>query len=207
MKKKKEIPNIVDTLIIILLVIVAIMIIFMCVKLLYYSEPHFKITKEECRNETFLDIGLSWEILEKIDNIEYYYRKIGCDYIKELKESMPTPKNVTKEVCEQVEVDIIQTKFNMTYYFDNGEVVERICDENTCRYCYEGTDDCWYSHSGISKDELTKQWFDENCECVKIDCIKEGIYDDDNNEWLACPVKYIKCSKYKCGGNYTIEVK
>ena len=59
-------------------------------------------------------------------------------------------------------------------------------------------DYCCIRTDKISKEELSKDWLEENCLCK--DC--EGTWDKMYDDYITCD---IKCSKYKCG-EYQVEV-
>ena len=167
--------------------------------------PEYKITKEECWNETYLNYSHNQEIHRKIKIIKYYHRNIGCDYIKEMNtsnicynntlcaeyekiikfllDSIPTPKNITKEVCAQVEVD--------KEYVDNLPINEEIIiNLALLTYFYIGNKEGWFS-----------EWLDENCAFQGGECSKWG---KRNKEGISICKKEI--IKYKCG-SYLVEVK
>jgi len=203
MKKKKEIIS-TNTIVLIILGIIGIGLVVLILGFTmgwekiapWLPQNEFIITKEECRNET--DFSFNPEIHYKIDTIEYYYRNIGCDYIKELnlsitptlcveyenlikelRDFIPPSKNETKEICEQVEVDYFLGEANGC----TGECYDK---ENSKCICLNDF------HTKYYKKDLTIEWLDENCECVgNPECLK-------NNKLTCCS------GKYKCG-DYIVE--
>lgn len=237
MKKKKSIDiKVGKAILIICFVIVGLVLIVFTIHKVFFGEPHFKITKEECWNETKV-IGTELISIDKtscsytkemlnclecskhcISEEEYYANcnksvlkcrvyyeySLPTEYAKEEYTSFKENwRDITKveQICEPVEVEIIQTEFDAIYYFDNGEIIEKKCDENTCSYCYEGNIGCSYSNSGLSKQELTRDWLKENCACVEYEDKECGVSVFKKECWKLC-------LKYKCEfkETYFVEV-
>ena len=103
----------------------------------YFSEPHFKITKEVCVEEEYSDEGsICWEGCEYFyfsleDRIDNLYKLSDC-----AKHCYETFKTVT---CEQVEVDQIV-------------ILPDFCDEG---------DWVWWF---MTKKDLSIEWLDNICE-------------------------------------------
>ena len=135
-------------------------------------------------------------------------------------------ENIIKEeeICEQVEVEEIEI-----YDFkDVHNFTEDISDrEHKCTF-NEKTEyyvcESYFGLKRISKQELTTDWLDENCECAisKEDrltgwggayCLNVQACDYDTNcsgcygqSIDDCRCIYSKCENYKCG-DYFVEVK
>ena len=130
MKNKKGVSAIVATLILIVLVFVAVGIIYAVI--INILEPHFKITKEECRNEMEIFEGKIeyFSIEEKINFTELDLNISGVAYI------------LTKKICEQVEVERIEYKEGFFIYNGYGLTIEWLdesCEDITpCKTDYDG---------------------------------------------------------------------
>ena len=151
------------------------------------KNDYFTIYKEECRNETV-----------KINpHTEFIIKKVGYgDLIFNFEEPTEIESlSYKKEVCEKVEVNEIrvynQKQICHIYYNDRGsycDISEKQLDKI------------------ILKQDLTKEWLEENCECSKRlycrmgICYSSKVYDLNEEE-----ENMIKCFKYKCG-DYYVEV-
>lgn len=130
--------------------------------------------------------------------------------------------NITKEVCNKVKVDEV-----------NFDCVNGIGDSIPCnlipaniRIVYEVKDEeglihltgIYYNETTgnynsfylrkILKKDITIQWLDENCECIKCEPLnieKEWGWEavKDGNKIIQCSKE---CSKYKCFSDYFMEV-
>ena len=180
MKKKiGELSPVVTTLITVLLVIVVFGITWVVVKNVIEGETHFKITKEECRNETsqVFNGTFNWGggaspkyipcEVRGVNNKIYKIR--NCEEKQEQEPSKLTIIDITEEVCEQVEVD--------EFCFWHPELEDSLLLENVqIGGCEQ-----------IRKKDLTTELLNGNCECHKLG---EGK---------------ILCSEYKCG-DYQVEM-
>lgn len=167
-----------------------------------FFEPHFKIYKEECRNETLNPYIESSNQGCHLACYEFEYDNLGncLEYCDET-------FVYQKEVCEQVEVDEINlgvyeefvfrdegtlSCFNKCYF--KGEI-----DENFSGFVQpkkrEEYDIIKYEkkNRAISKQDLTIEWLDGNCEIAR--CTPCEDLDCKNQE----------CNLYSCG-NYIVEV-
>ena len=166
------------------------------------NETEFEITKEECRNETYLNYSYHQEIHRKIEIIEYYHRNIGCDYIKEMNtsnicynntlcaeyekiikfllDSIPIPKKITEEICEPVEVEEIE--------FDK-ETMWSLEWENIHKYfkCIWNCEDL-NRHLPLGKN-VKKCDVDEECNYLKPTLSKQDL----TIEWLDENCKCYEC--------------
>ena len=145
-------------------------------------EPKFKITKEECRNESKI-----------IDYKEIGRTEGGIFY---------SPIYIFEEVCEQVEVNEIRGmgKRNQDEFI---KCLERDSNVDTSVYYYF----CDHISSWIKKQDLSIEWLDSNC-LVGVNCDLtfehncEGYAKMDEAEKMT---KVIMKNKYKCQ-DYTVEV-
>ena len=208
-----------------ILIILGIFIVLSGYFLFLYSfnEPHFKIIKKECWNETHIKYVLNWEIYTKIDALNYYYNSIGCDYIKklnlsepalcvayenlikELQDSIQPLENVTEEICEQIEVDelivcCLRGKSEKIYENISG-LIDKASFTNMESDYYnvwclpkENLEYFEVPCEIIKKEDLTIEWLDWNAECTKINKPCEDLECNNGG----------KCVEYKFG-NYIIE--
>jgi len=155
------------------------------------NNTEFKITKEECLNETF-ELELS-KVINGERTITVY--DIGKTKLINLaveinlgeqcfNESAKKCKGYY-EVCEDVEVEEMKEIYLQCYAVGNWGNKNVISAE----YVQCGLDN-------IFKQELSTEWLDENCLCEK----EVGIYVDEE-----CYKNQCLCLEYKCG-SYTIEV-
>lgn len=169
-----------------------------------FSEQEFKITKDECWNETFYDIDFDGQ--RKLENLEYYYYGIGCDYIKELnissimcdeyekiikdvKDSIKPSEEIITEFCEEIEVNEINhtidaledspsvIEFWEYYCIDNYDINKEECDEMPR-----------YFEVPILKEELVMSFLDRYCIVTSLNCDGDYIMEqiDYNKEDRFC---------------------
>ena len=143
--KKKALSNIVATVLIVISATAGVAVLYNLINLIIEPEPHFKIMKEECRNEITLRDSQRYnrdlarfnsyrlDLLEAKTEVE---RLIAESHIRNYKDLSVIPGVYETQICEQVEV--------------KGNVIE---------WCYD-EDDC-------GKIEITVEWLDENCECAE----------------------------------------
>ncbi len=174
------------------------------------QEPHFKIDEEVCRNETFY-YGYSEQT--------NYSKEIKCydSKEKEIKDLICYGKDLvfasyTSEVCEQVEVEEIflgkcKEGFEQADEPSGLSKDILICHQESCEYIEEID---WSFCSSIydfiviqriSKQDLTRDLLDENCEIQKGECLKWGRR---NSEGIAICKNELK--KYSCREKYIVEV-
>lgn len=178
------------------------------------------------------------ELLIKEDE-EYLIRCKEAERKRDLekqKEEGERAKNRTREVCEQVEVDVIEYApyFSCTdneTYFDEEKIVYTYNSSASGNY---GINYCITEYNKKSKEDLSIDWLDKNAECIKYESededkrikwankcsrkyhIKEGIEDYTTcfhekyiDGWIdECEDGYCKniCQEYKYEG-YEIRVK
>ena len=165
MKKKNKEKNKNFIIGIIVGILLTILILFFLIP--HFQEPHFKIYKEECRNETPDENFLC------ADGSRGWLNPENKDVLKELNNCFYIPE---REVCELVEVDEI----NLGKCKEGFEQADEpsglskdilMCYQETCEYIEEVD---WSSCSSIydfiviqriSKQDLTIEWLDGNCEC------------------------------------------
>lgn len=168
-------------------------IIFIClllVVILFFlsmyvlSHQDYTIYKTECRNEVYrinmypngcteilkIDGGFGVSVTDSCDI--YDINTKGYRYV--------LPANYTdlhKTICEPVEVDEIGGYCMENYDF--------MCDN------YNG----WLFIWSINKVKITKEWLDENCECLESYCpeSKQLCGWSDKSDF------YKHCAKWKCG--------
>ena len=186
------------------------------------------ITKEECWNETLYDFEIRVydrdcvEIQEIGSRNEYFisykpqttqlfcdnYKDYGIGYDFGMK-VIPKVYNIlkAKQVCNKVEVDEIRIYGNEITKLRPGQSLDY---DTRLNKCFDKIDI-------IPKEDLTKEFLDEqtnlgNCECIKCEALNpekewgwESVKDGD---------KIIQCSKrclnYKCQfgkENYFVEVR
>lgn len=211
MNKKGAIKMSIGTIIVIVLTI-TILILGMVLVKSFFEKPEFKITEEKCWNETFTNFGWDAELFQKIENIEYYYRKIGCNYIIELNLSVPDiclqynklinelenlilpPQNKTKEVCEDIEVE--------KWYFLCDNYYRNNCTLIDTENPFKNILGRCTGNNVICKEDLTIEWLDENCEGIS-----ESFYQTNCNKRNKFPKTMCEghFGEYKCG-DYKVEV-
>jgi len=204
-KKKKEKKNKQGLSSIIITIIIMMFLVLIMTTAPNVSEPHFKITKEECVDETRV-IGKKFIKNETISCNQTYQRSGGDKHCKvidgyECEEKVckfplvrlasESPKfiEIRKEpYTEIVEVweDIIETKTNckqveVDVIYPNEEIDGKM--------------------NGIIRENLTLKWLDKNAECV---------LGESGNVNIEMPKDFqekgviVNCEKYKYR-NYTIE--
>ena len=203
--------------IIVTLLLIAVGVIGIILSNAPSQEPEFKIEKNECWNEPskniIVEIDSFCEHVAKdsqsyeIDNYKtikdsckdnFYVLVKELDYLQIIIEYPFELIVETKKVCKQVEV---VGMYFLGRYINNSqkcgelEVAER-WNESTIR-CMKR----------ISKQDLTIEWLDENCECLELTC-KKGDYHALDDLCIGESGKRYKpnnCEKYKCG-EYQVEV-
>ena len=199
MKNKRGISLIVTLLMIILLIMVAIGIFWYVTEDIL--EPHFKITKEECITKSFSDLATTGCEIGCIKySLEYMKEKEGSYDEVVLLRCKNYCYELSYEDCEQVKVDeieIIKTKKECFGWANR----ENISDEDYLHYGIPCIDLRLKNETiKISKQDLTEEWLDENCECVEMTFegktykTKVEIYEINMSKETA--KKY--CSKYSC---------
>jgi len=175
-------------------VIIILVIVFMAIFLGVLAKPdeqHFKITKEECWNETKgMEINLNCE------NVTFNY--LIEDNLNEVLLAVCEVNflsDIDEKICEQVEVDEIEIcEFELS--------IEK-CFEKEDYYFFEKNINESYCCSKIFKKDLKIEWLDKNCECIEK-------YNKEKNtlclvEESGCETfEYDSCSEYKCG-EYFVE--
>lgn len=194
----------------------------------FFGIYNFKIYKNECYNRTGSYLGYSLYQLQNFSNKENWVYHQGLFQI-----CIPTKDRFVCydriEVCNKVEVDEIE--YDKNDYFNN--VPERYktfsCpDHYSCKCNYgEMSEPCshfcknnlCYLYTTISKKDLTKEFLQNNCECINT-CTHnyetEGSifrYHTTNKcfgEEFSVPAEYYEhgwyCQEYKCFENYFVEV-
>ncbi len=154
----------------------------------YISEPHFKITKEECWTES-LEVYTMWysypyscmvnigKSIERL-RIEYLYldcnnkRTRGCS---ELKKEIDNFRQEAEKECED-DLESMRLRQEQESYREVCEQVEverLITNQLEC----DGSNYCW--NSSFFPYELRIEWLDENAECIlEIDGCIEYKYND-----------------------------
>jgi len=228
MKKKKIIKQGIrgDIVLIFILSIIGILLLFgiiFDIILPNILEPHFKITKEECWNET------SKNIIVEIDSF--------CGHIAKDSQSYEIDNYKTiKDSCKDnfyvlvKELDYLQIIIEYPYEFiiEIKEVCEQVeVDDNIIDWCYSKYN-CGQILIGTTYG-VEIEWLEENCECIQIDCEyvfnaskKEKFKVEDAEKFIAKTYEGIiwegnfyqgdaeliercnPCQKYKCG-NYFVE--
>lgn len=186
------------------------------------TEFKFNITKEECKNETTLDslskagciINSSW------DNDQFNIT-IVCPQCYDENCNL----NFEEKVCELIEVEKIPMNCNPKDFNQKDYPKEcldyRSCLNNCIRWgsiyfpIYKDDPEkyeCDCKFPTISKQDLTIEWLDKNCECVEcgLKC-KEYIYQKEEHEY-DCGFDEEKgwckgCKKYKCGDSYYVKIE
>lgn len=219
MKNKKGL----STKLAVILLIISILLlgaIMLAIILGVFDEPHFAIYTEECRNETndyseLSGIGCNIGCL--------YYRKTINGSWNDSGECEKFCKEYvfSKEICEQVEVDEIDTLRVVEILIPKEEIYGIRVGYNYTIETYEGEkyfrcnlkNDDYYCETldgyEISKQDLTIEWLDKNAVCHK--CLIEETKDGRKNViidgWEKCEIElagFRPCLEYKYK-DYTIE--
>lgn len=159
----------------------------------------FKIYKTECHNETNSNyayegcvLGCATGIIgttenfSQIDEAQYICNTICSE-------------KLLKEVCEQKEVDEI------IIIGKNVPSAQMFCPDGS-----ERIDTCF---AVIEKKDLTKEWLNENCQCVVGKC-KSFEFSYTNNlkqlegrsNYCSTDSEIAVCSEYRCG-RYGVTLK
>jgi hypothetical protein len=191
--------------ILVAIILIAVLIYY---KGIFNQEPHFKIYKEECRNETIMTIcKLSQEdyidnVCKKCNNFKSEEELLGC--VDERVECIDKFDNrmcrqIKEEVCKQVEVDKIEmfNSYSCSMINSKGENShEYFLKNDSC--CFRDKPDlCWKTkkvdNKIIKKQDLKIEWLDENCLVYWCDLEDncdyfKGIYNHGWDKW--------KCEDY-----------
>lgn len=202
---------------IILVFLFLLSLIGLFVYALYYIPPNYPsyhIYKNECHNETK---QLPCVVIDYKNKSIYacpqYYIEVNESVISNASVQLPQ-----EEVCNKTEVDEIQYNQEINCdtrdYYRKDYPVECItinlcvanCWDYFMHYIPQFKDDlnpydkkekclknCYIKN--ITKKDITKEWFANNCECLLCG---NGL------NYKGC--KEGECSKYKCG-NYLVEAK
>jgi len=170
----------------------------------------FTIYKEECWNEFYDAIIINNETwknnktFEKCEKVEFGEIKISRLNLEKLKDCSSPLQDTNFTIVVSVlnasssEIDNIQ--------IGNTTIKINRCDHEEIHY------------KTISKQNLTIEWLDENCECSYEGFLHKGFYCYDDGEFDG--EKFVKepycetelerlnrgCNYYKCG-DYYVEVK
>jgi len=118
---------------------------------------------------------------------------------------------ITKEECVNKTIEVIGNN-----YGDVGTWIYYFNPPANAIHCMVVEFDGWIWNEGgvfgIDSDNLTIEWLEENCECLKMEekCswIGRAMLSEDKkyccNSVVGC--KKLPCFKYKCG-DYLVEVK
>ena len=186
----------------------------------YYNTPPERVLKMFVGRKYYEAMNISIEgkgiRLEKgnIKNLRYDMNTITIKYTM----VKHTVVAVTKKVCEQVEVDEIKYSFvnlskikecGITQENNSGVLIitvtddseiDKITQNNITIYMKDCKDSEVYPIKTISKQDLTTEWLDKNCEEIVIS--QSRCRDKNKFPKPTCETYY---SEYKCG-NYTVEV-
>lgn len=193
---KKAVSQIVTTILIILLVLAAIVII-KCVIFGCPDEPHFKITKEECRKITLLGIikcfgdeGVSLEDneyklvfdLNNAPNIMEYIKETNHTNFSIFKNSGKMRLGWNGLIQETgVSIEVCATE-----YFNRSKCEQVEVSEEEL---IESLEDCgWKFKEGFKVDI---PFLDEQCEILEMDCLER----EGKPNICKTPTKYL-CPRY-----------
>ena len=143
----------------------------------FLPKEEFKITEEECRNES---IQMNQVYCPEIN---FLTTDSEIDFLNKMFEVCNITEMVSKnKICEQVEVDEIKVIESCDIGKEQSLCLTSLIGEAT-----------------ISKQDLTKEWLDINCEGCFNELALDWYEKPDFGNW-----KNLECSKYKCG-DYQVE--
>ncbi len=192
--------------------VVFVLLLILAIGSLFVGKPKttFTIYEEVCRNGT--------QFVENLNGSSECYKgfRYGCNSSKSTKDYNDNWCYWYKEcpdiICEPVEVDEIflgECKEGFEQVDEPSGLTKHIlmCSQDLCdyigeiNYCFSAYD--FVVMQGISKEDLTIEWLDENCECPFLwTCEKSFVKSCSKPRYK----DYEKCLKYKCG-KYTVEVE
>lgn len=195
-------------------------------KELINSSTNYNITISYCNKQTKLYFNFTK--IEEIESVEKDLRNNCGDDSIYLKYNIEIPadiNNLCKKILSRLE-GLLSSYTNEKENFYNGEGdYFNVCEEKGVQEIYIKDDSnacvladkntkgtCGYdNYKNISSKDLTKEWLDENCEC--LECSK-GVYYQElkkcssstyNVDYNINPPIY-SCSKYYCFNKYEVEV-
>lgn len=159
--KKKGLSNSTVVVINVLLVLLALGVVFFVIKGIVESKQEFKIYKEGCelKEPSGITLGVGDQLILVTNNTKKIINEKNVLNITKIDNGVIF---IDIYVCGKVEVDEIEfqvEKVNMTILQKSDYAVT---DEESKRIYYNLT-------SIISKQDLTFEWLDENCDCVWFD--------------------------------------
>lgn len=168
MKKKK---NLAEQLFGWTLLIIAFMfsgyVVYLGISIIINEEPHFKITKEDCRNET-IECEVVDTKLNENGTLTYTY--ICPQYY------VDTSKNISKigqQICEQVEINEMIL-----------DEVERCLNQSITETSEELF--CETFSTKILNQDLTIEWLEENCGLPYNYKVGDERYKEEVNYYYDC---------------------
>ena len=183
MKNKKGAMEMSVGTIVTIVLLMAILMLMIAIVMREFDKPEFNITQEECWNETqVFDDGDNFLCS---DGSRGFINESKKDILKEIENCFYLP---IREVCEQVEVENLTISVPECFEWANRE------DVSEGEYFKYGVPcvNLGLRDKIISKQDLTIDWLNENCEGIN----PEKCYLDKPCDYL----------EYECGENYFVEV-
>jgi len=185
-------------------VFIALVVIGIVGLIVINQEPHLKITKEECRNETYYESNSkNVEVSIKSSNF-YSLEDLGFLAFTKIKDEFDNPiltnqgiarivgindthktyiiwikiySKIIKEVCESVIVDEWFFICNNSDYYGRPPTDCELKEYEFPIKTFWGNYD--EGNNVITIENMEIEWLDENCECVEV-------YDKDKKEKILC---------------------
>ena len=203
MKSKKGQEQIITTILIILLVMAAIVMVWQAIRDTWNPTEEFVIYEEICEVDLSTESYYSECVSMCWYGISHILNMIGTDltqeqivYAEDLCISGGLEYCPPKQSCEKVEVDEIElfpysNCATNKFYFSEEEIYKSWIDkDNITNYCI-------IEYNKISKQDLTKELLDENCEiATKCDASGENCkYGKKEGFYIGGKLNY-KCEDY-----------
>lgn len=215
MKSKYKLPDFILWIILGLIISVVIYILG------YSPQEEFTIYKNECENKTLYDFEIRvydrdcveiQEVESRNEHFIFYkpqtsqlfcdnYEDYGIGYdfgMRVISQKYNYIK--TEQVCNQIEVDEIETgnlkvnvevNMNKNWIIAEGQAnLKELCGDDLYKPAVNNSN-CKIIKEIISKKDITKEWLEENCNCMDI-CVD-----------LKCSNRN-KCEYYKCFSDYEV---